>query len=108
MKMRLESLNTGSATLVAVGTDGTTFRFYSRNYGAYCWSPGSGNNAALVGIGQTIYDAIGHKDVERIKSRLDDIKSLTRKYASLLQAPYREYCLLRIDKKPASWWWSVD
>lgn len=108
MKMELEALKNGTGNISSVGLDGTTFRFYSRNYGAYCWSPHDGNNAALENLFDVIYKAIGYKDIERIKSKLDDIKSLTRKYASLLQDPYREYYLLRIDKKPNNWWWAVD
>ena len=108
MKMELEALKNGTGNISSVGLDGTTFRFYSRNYGAYCWSPHDGNNAALVNLFDVIYNAIGYKDIERIKSKLDDIKSFTRKYASLLQDPYREYYLLRIDKKPNNWWWAVD
>lgn len=108
MRMKLDALKNGTVTAVVAGLDGTTFRFYNRNYGAYCWSPGDGNNAALVNLFNVIYNAIGYKEIERIKSKLDDIKSLTRKYASLMQDPYREYYLLRIDKKPNNWWWSVD
>jgi len=108
MRMTLEALKNGTGTVVSVGMDGTTFRFYSRNFGAQCWSPNNGNNAALVNLFDVIYNAIGNKDVEKIKSKLDDIKSLTRKYASLLQDPYREYLLLRIDKKPNNWWWAIE
>lgn len=106
MQMRLEALKSDKATGTVVGLDGTTFRFYNRSCGASCWSPSGGNNAALVSIGQAIYNAIAYKDPDRIKSRLNDIKSLTKNYASLLQEPYREYFLLRIDKKPERWWWS--
>ena len=108
MQMELDALKNGTASFVSMGLDGTTFRFYSRNYGAQCWSPNKGNNAALVNLFNDIYNAIGYKDVERIKSKLDDIRSLTSKYASLMQDPYREYYLLRIDKKPINWWWAVD
>jgi len=108
MQMTLEGLKDGTGTMVSAGMDGTTFRFYSRNIGASCWSPHDGNNAALVNLFDVIYNAIGYKDIDRIKSKLDDIKSLTRKYASLLQDPYREYLLLRIDKKPNNWWWAVE
>ena len=88
---------------MVAGLDGTTYRFFNRQYGAKCWSPRNGNNAVLVAINQAMYDAIGKKDVEIINSKLSDIKSLAKKYASLLQDPYREYYLLRIDKKPANW-----
>jgi len=74
-----------------------------RTYDTKCWSPGGGNNAALVAIVKAFYNAIGYKDTERISSKLEDIKNLTGKYASQLQDPYREYYLLRIDKKPANW-----
>jgi hypothetical protein len=56
-----------------------------------------------VAIVKAFYNAIGYKDTERISSKLEDIKNLTGKYASQLQDPYREYYLLRIDKKPANW-----
>ena len=105
MQSKLDNLKSGGGAMVSsVGLDGETYRFYNRSYGAYCWSPRDGNNRALVSIGQAIYDAVGHKDMGIIRSRLDDIKGLTAKYASLLQEPYREYYLLRIDKKPENWW----
>ena len=88
---------------MAVGLDGTIYRFFNREHGAKCWSPGGGNNAALVAINQALYNAIGKKDVEIINSKLPEIKSLAKKYASLLQEPYREYYLLRIEKKPSEW-----
>ena len=106
MQMRLEALKSDKATATVVGLDGTTFRFYNRSCGASCWSPGAGNNAALVKIYDAIYDAIGHKDIERIKAKLPDIKSLTTKYASLLQDPYKEYFILRIDKRSEGWVWA--
>ena len=78
-------------------------KFFNRQLGAKCWSPRDGNNAALVAIAKTLYDAIGYKNTEKISSKLEDIKNLTGKYASQLQDPYREYYLLRIDKRPANW-----
>jgi len=104
MQQKLDILKSGEGVMAVVaGVDGTTYRFFNRQYGAKCWSPRSGNNAALVSINQAMYNAIGKKDVELINSKLSDIKSLAKKYASLMQDPYREYYLLRIDKKPANW-----
>jgi hypothetical protein len=104
MQQKLDNLKSGNGgMIVAAGLDGTTYRFYNRTLCARCWSPRGGNNAALVAIGNALYDAIGHQDIKRIESKLEDIKNLTRKYASLLQDPYREYYLLRIDKKPSGW-----
>ena len=104
MQQKLDILKSGDGVMASlVGLDGTFYKFFNRQYGAKCWSPKGGNNAALVSVVKAIYNAIGYKDTERIKTKLDDIKSLTRKYASLLQEPYREYYLLRIDKKPANW-----
>lgn len=104
MQQKLDILKSGDGVMaLLVGLDGTFYKFFNRQYGAKCWSPKGGNNAALVSVVKAIYNAIGYKDTERIKTKLDDIKSLTRKYASLLQEPYREYYLLRIDKKPANW-----
>ena len=104
LQTKLDILKSGEGVMAMVaGLDGTTYRFFNRQYGAKCWSPRNGNNAALVAINQAMYDAIGKKDVEIINSKLSDIKSLAKKYASLLQDPYREYYLLRIDKKPANW-----
>lgn len=107
VQQKLDILKTGEgADFSVAGLDGTTFRFFNRQYGAKCWSPRGGNNGALVAIGQDLYNAIAYKDVDKINSRLADIKSLARKYASLLDDPYKEYLLLRIDKKPQNWWWS--
>lgn len=107
MQQNLDILKSGNgSSIIGIGLDGENHYFCNRSYGAYCWSPSGGNNAALVSIGQAIYNAIAYKDPDRIKSRLNDIKSLTKNYASLLQEPYREYFLLRIDKKPERWWWS--
>lgn len=104
MQQKLDNLKTGNGGMIMVaGLDGTTYRFFNRQYGAKCWSPRNGNNAALVAINQAMYDAIGKKDVEIINSKLPEIKSLAKKYASLLQEPYREYYLLRIEKKPSEW-----
>ena len=104
MQQKLDILKSGDGVMASlVGLDGTFYKFFNTQYGAKCWSPKGGNNAALVSVVKAIYNAIGYKDTERIKTKLDDIKSLTRKYASLLQEPYREYYLLRIDKKPANW-----
>ena len=104
LQTKLDILKSGEGVMAMVaGLDGTTSRFFNRQYGAKCWSPRNGNNAALVAINQAMYDAIGKKDVEIINSKLSDIKSLAKKYASLLQDPYREYYLLRTDKKPANW-----
>ena len=104
IQQKLDILKSGEGVMAMVaGLDGTTYRFFNRQYGAKCWSPRNGNNAALVSINQGMYDAIGKKDIEIINSKLSDIKSLAKKYASLLQNPYREYYLLRIDKKPANW-----
>lgn len=87
-----------------VGLDGSEYYFYNKSYGAYCWSPGKGNNAGLVAIGGVIYNAIGYNDIEKIRAKLPQIKSLAKSYASLLQEPYREYYLLRIDKMYRNWW----
>jgi hypothetical protein len=87
-----------------MGVDGEGYYFYNKSYGAYCWSPSNGNNVGLVAIGGVIYDAIGYKDIEKISAKLPQIKSLAKSYASLLQEPYREYYLLRIDKMPGNWW----
>jgi hypothetical protein len=104
MQQKLDNLKSGDGVMASVvGLDGTTYKFFNRRYGAKCWSPGGGNNAALVAIVKAFYNAIGYKDTERISSKLEDIKNLTGKYASQLQDPYREYYLLRIDKKPANW-----
>ena len=104
MQQKLDVLKTGEGGVVSVvGLDGTFYKFFNRKYGAKCWSPDGGNNAALVAIVKALYNAIGYKDIERIDSKLEAIKDLTRKYASLMQDPYREYYLLRIDKKPANW-----
>lgn len=104
MQQKLDNLKSGNGGMaVAVGLDGTIYRFFNREHGAKCWSPGGGNNAALVAINQALYNAIGKKDVEIINSKLPEIKSLAKKYASLLQEPYREYYLLRIEKKPSEW-----
>ena len=86
------------------GVDGEGYYFYNTSYGAYCWSPSNGNNAGLVAIGGVIYNAIGYNDIEKIRAKLPQIKSLAKSYASLLQEPYREYYLLRIDKMPGNWW----
>jgi hypothetical protein len=88
----------------SMGLDGTTYYFYNTSYGACCWSPSNGNNAGLVAIGGVIYDAIGYNDIEKIRAKLPQIKSLTKSYASLFQEPYREYYLLRIDKMYRNWW----
>jgi len=107
MQQSLDILKSGNGSnIISMGLDGENHYFCNRSYGAYCWSPRSGNNATLVSIEQAIYNAIAYKDPDRIKSRLNDIKSLTRNYALLLQEPYQEYFLLRIDKKPENWWWS--
>ena len=104
MQQKLDNYKSGNVVEFSViGEDGTFYKFFNRQYGAQCWSPSDGNNAALVAIVEALYNAIGYKDMERINSKLDDIKSLTKKYASLMQDPYREYYLLRIDKKPANW-----
>ena len=104
MQQKLDNYNSGNVVEFSViGEDGTFYKFFNRQYGAQCWSPRDGNNAALVAILKALYNAIGYKDVARINSKLEDIKTLTRNYASLLQNPYREYFLLRIDKKPANW-----
>ena len=104
MQQKLDNLKSGDGVMASVvGLDGTTYKFFNRRYGAKCWSPGGGNNAALVAIVKALYNAIGYKDTERISSKLEDIKNLTVKYASQLQDTYREYYLLRIDKKPANW-----
>ena len=104
MQQKLDSFKSGNGAMaMAVGLDGTFYKFFNRQYGAKCWSPRDGNNAALVAIVKALYDAIGYNDIERINSKLEDIKNLTRNYASQLRDPYREYYLLRIDKKPANW-----
>jgi hypothetical protein len=104
MQQKLDNLKSGDGVMASVvGLDGTTYKFFNRRYGAKCWSPGGGNNAALVAIVKALYNAIGYKDIEGISSKLEDIKNLTGKYASQLQDPYREYYLLRIDKRPANW-----
>jgi len=104
MQQKLDILKSGEGVMAVVaGLDGTTFRFFNNSHGAKCWSPRGGNNAALVSVTKALYDAVGHKDIEKISSKLEDIKSLTRKYAALLQDPYREYYLLRIDRKPENW-----
>ena len=104
MQQKLDNLKSGDGVMASVvGLDGTFYKFFNRQYGAECWSPRDGNNAALVAIVKALYNAIGYKDVARINSKLEDIKTLTRNYASQLQDPYREYYLLRIDKKPVNW-----
>lgn len=104
MQQKLDNLKSGEGVMAMVaGLDGTIYRFFNKSHGAKCWSPRGGNNAALVSVTKALYDAVGHNDIEKVSSKLEDIKSLTKKYASLLQEPYREYYLLRIDKKPANW-----
>lgn len=105
MQEKLESFKSGNGGIAMVaGLDGTIYKFFNRQHGAKCWSPRGGNNAELVLVTKALYDAVGYKDIGKISSKLDDIKSLSKKYASLLQEPYREYYLLRIDKKPDNWW----
>lgn len=103
-KLEMLKADDQKSMVMSVGLDGTTYNFYNKNYGASCWTPHGGNNAALVALGSVIYDAIINKDVDKIKSQLPQINSLTRSYASLMPEPYREYYLLRIDKKPYNWW----
>ena len=105
MQSKVSTIKAGGSLLTAVGVDGTTFNFFNYSYGAQCWSPRDGNNARLVSVGRALYDAIAHKDLEPVKAMLPEIKSLTESYASLLQDPYREYFLLRIDMKPGGFWW---
>lgn len=109
MQQRIDALKdpNGGSMLMGIGLDGTTFHFFNFNYGAQCWSPGSGNNKELVSIGEALYDAIAHQDLEPVRALLPKIKSLAGSYASLLQDPYREYFMLRLDRKPDgkwSWW----
>ena len=107
MQQSLDLFKSGNGSnIISMGLDGENHYFCNRSYGAYCWSPRGGNNATLISIEQAIYNAIAYKDPDRIKSRLNDIRSLTRNYALLLQEPYQEYFLLRIDKKPDNWWLS--
>lgn len=106
IQLKLDMLKADEDRLMmrSAGFDGETYYFYNASYGAYCWSPRNGKNASLVAIGGVIYNAIGYKDIEKIRAKLPQIKSLAKSYASLLQEPYREYYLLRIDKMPRNWW----
>lgn len=109
MQQRVDALKNPDGGVMAIvsGLDGTTFHFFNFNCGAQCWSPGSGNNKELVSIGEALYDAIAHQDLEPVRALLPKIKSLAGSYASLLQDPYREYFMLRLDRKPDgkwSWW----
>lgn len=109
MQQRVDALKdpNGGSMLMGIDLDGTVFNFFNCNYGAWCWSPGGGNNRELVSIGVALYDAIAHQDLEPVRALLPKIKSLTGSYASLLQDPWREYFMLRLDRNPDekwSWW----
>lgn len=109
MQQRVDALKdpNGGSMLMGIDLDGTVFNFFNCNYGAWCWSPGGGNNRELVSIGVALYDAIAHQDLEPVRALLPKIKSLTGSYASLLQDPWREYFILRLDRNPDekwSWW----
>ena len=109
MQQRVDALKdpNGGSILMGIDLDGTVFNFFNCNYGAWCWSPGGGNNRELVSIGVALYDAIAHQDLEPVRALLPKIKSLAGSYASLLQDPWREYFMLRLDRNPDekwSWW----
>lgn len=109
MQQRVDALKdpNGGSMLMGIDLDGTVFNFFNCNYGAWCWSPGGGNNRELVSIGVALYDAIAHQDLEPVRALLPKIKSLAGSYASLLQDPWREYFMLRLDRNPDekwSWW----
>lgn len=102
----IESLKNGKNLILDwMGEDGELHYFCNNDQGAYCWSPASGNNDALVKIGSVLYAAIVEKDLGKISEQQKLISSLTKAYIEQMPASYREFYTLRNQMEDNSGWW---